>query len=178
MAGALGNAAQPPGGDGSTTAVAQSVRFAMPATGVTWHQARAACANAGKRLCAAEEWRVSCRGDSELTYPYGDAYQPGICNGFAAQRQGVVQAGAMITSVPREDGFFDAGGCVSVHGAYDLSGNVWEWNEDSFLSGSRRGLAGGSFRSNPTGLACVTQDRHAVPDDDNDSYGFRCCDDF
>lgn len=178
MPGALGNPEQPPGGDGSTTAVAQSVRFVMPAVGVTWHQARAACLNAGKRLCAADEWRVSCRGDKELTYPYGDTYQPGLCNGFSAQRGGVVQTGAMIESVPREDGFFDAGGCVSAHGAYDLSGNVWEWNEDSFLSDGRRGLAGGSFRSNSTGLACITEDRHAPPGETNEAYGFRCCDDF
>ena len=40
--GALGNPVQPDGGDGSTTAVAQSVRFALPASGVTWHQAAAA----------------------------------------------------------------------------------------------------------------------------------------
>lgn len=176
--GELGNPSQPPGGDGSTTAIAESVRFATPAAGVTWHQARAACENAGKRLCTAEEWRVTCRGDQELTYPYGDAYRPGVCNGFAATRGGVVEAGAMIEPLPREDGLYDAGGCVSVHGAYDLSGNVWEWNADAYLSGSRRGVAGGSFRSNPAGLACVTEDSHAAPDEVDDAYGFRCCDDF
>ncbi len=178
MGGDLGNAIQPPGGDGSTTAIAQSIRFALPAAGVSWHQARAACANAGKRLCTAQEWQLTCRGDTELTYPYGDSYEPGTCNGFRAARDGIVQAGAMIQSIPRDDGFYDAGGCVSAHGAYDLSGNVWEWNADSFLSGTRRGLSGGSFKSNPAGLACVTDDRHANPDEVNETYGFRCCDDF
>lgn len=178
MGGELGNPAQPPGGDGSTTAVAQSVRFALPASGVTWHQARAACENAGKRLCTAEEWRITCRGDIELTYPYGDTYAPGVCNDFGATRGGVVETGAMIEPVLQDDGSYVAGGCVSVHGAYDLSGNVWEWNADSFLSDQRRGLAGGSFKSNPTGLACVTQDSHAEPDELDDAYGFRCCDDY
>jgi hypothetical protein len=176
--GELGHADQPEGGDGSTTAVAASVRFAHPAAGVSWHQARAACANAGKRLCTAQEWQVTCRGDQELTYPYGETYQPGTCNGFAASRGGVVEAGAMIEAVPREDGGFDAAGCVSVHGAYDLSGNVWEWNADAFLGGARRGLAGGSFRANAAGLRCVTEDSHARPGEVSDAYGFRCCADF
>lgn len=176
--GALGNPEQPEGGDGSTTAVAASVRFAHPAVGVSWFQAQAACANAGKRLCTAQEWQVVCRGDEELAYPYGETYEPGTCNGFGASRGGVVETGAMIESVPRDDGGYDAGGCVSVHGAYDLSGNVWEWNADAFLGDTRRGLAGGSFRSNEAGLRCGTEDAHAPPSEVNDAYGFRCCADY
>lgn len=176
--GELGNPNQPEGGDGSTTVVAQSMRFVRPASRVTWHQAAAACRNAGKRLCSAREWRVACRGDTELTYPYGDTYEGDTCNGFAATRGGVVETGAMIESVIGASGALEAHGCVSTHGAYDLSGNVWEWNADVFLSGARRGLAGGSFRSNPTGLRCVTQDSHADPVEENETYGFRCCVDF
>ena len=176
--GALGNAVQPPGGDGSTLGVARSLRFTLPSRGVTWFQARAACVNAGKRLCTADEWITACGGDEDLTYPYGDAYQPGTCNGFHAARGAPVEAGAMIRPEENEDGFSIAEGCVSTHGAYDLSGNLWEWNGSSYLEGARRGLAGGSFRSNAIGLRCVTGDNHADPAEENDGFGFRCCRDF
>lgn len=173
-AGALGAAVQPADGDGSTTAIAQSKRFVLPARGVTWAQARAACRNAGKRLCTAEEWSSACGGAEALTYPYGEAFGPSVCNGHDALRGDVVETGAMIRAVPGDDGLW-AGGCVSPVGAYDLSGNVWEWNETPYFDGTRRGLIGGSFRSNRVGLRCVIADNHASPDEADDAFGFRCC---
>jgi hypothetical protein len=176
--GSLGNASQPIDGDGSTTAQPASKRFVQPATGVTWFQARAACGNAGKRLCTSDEWTTACRGADDLTYPYGDAYERNVCNGFDATRAAPVETGAMIIGIDRPDGQVEARGCVSADGAYDLSGNVWEWNETGYFDDSRRGLAGGGFRSNRIGLRCVTQDNHAPPDELNDGFGFRCCKDF
>lgn len=176
--GELGNTEQPadaPQGDGSTTVRAMSERFVQPARGLTWFQARAACANAGKRLCTADEWSTVCRGERDATFPYGEAYEAETCNGYDATRDAPVETGAMIVGVPRDDGFFDAFGCVSPNGAYDLSGNVWEWNETGFFENRRRGLAGGSFRSNRTGMRCVTEDNHAEPNIEDDSVGFRCC---
>jgi sulfatase-modifying factor enzyme 1 len=175
FSGDLGNATQSGDGDGSTSAVAQSERFVQPLHGVSWYQARAACANAQKRLCSAEEWTRACRGDGDTTYPYGDAYQPTTCNGYQATRGAPVETGAMIVPVPLMDGTIEAHGCVSQDGAYDMSGNVWEWNSTSYFQGARRGLAGGSFRSNKIGLRCVTEDNHAAPDDHDETYGFRCC---
>jgi formylglycine-generating enzyme required for sulfatase activity len=155
-----------------TTAVSQ--RFVLPARGVTWDQATTACANAGKRLCTADEWQTACRGESDRTYPYGDAWQPGTCNGFDATRGDVVETGGMIFGDQNASGTLEAQGCVSTLGAYDMSGNVWEWNATQFL-GTRRGIAGGGFRSNRIGLRCVTAETHALPDEQNDAFGFRCC---
>lgn len=177
--GLAGNAIQPEAGDGSTTAKAVSARFVQPARGLSWFQARAACENAGKRLCAPTEWTTACRGDLDLTYPYGDVYEPSTCNGFDAIRRAPVETGAMIIGeAETAGGVLTAGGCVSTHGAYDLSGNLLEWNDGRYLEGSRRGLAGGGFRSNRIGLRCVTDDNYALPTEDNDAYGFRCCADF
>jgi hypothetical protein len=173
--GTLGNATQPEGGDGSTTAVAASKRFTLPARGVTWFQASAACRNANKRLCSADEWASACGGTNDATYPYGDTYAPSTCNGFDAIRADVVETGAMIIGRVGPSGVNEAEGCVSEHGAYDMSGNVWEWNDTPYFERTRRGLVGGSFRSNRIGLRCLVQDNHAAPDEANDAFGFRCC---
>ena len=173
--GNLGNQEQPVGGDGSTDAIAEAIRFGVPVGGVSWFQARAACINAGKRLCSAREWLLACRGASDRTFPYGDDYEPGTCNGFDATRGGITEAGALIRPESDDQGPPKAGGCVSENGVYDLSGNLWEWNNDRFLEGSRRGLAGGSFRSNRAGLSCVTEGRHEEPEMALETYGFRCC---
>lgn len=176
--GALGNAEQSGDmGDGSTTARAESTRFAQPLQGVSWFQANAACLNAGKRLCTSDEWTTACRGSRDVTYPYGDEFLPYTCNGYDSGRDAPVEAGAMFRPGLGGDGSEVALGCVSEHGAYDLSGNVWEWNSTAYFEGDRRGLAGGSFRSNEIGMRCVVEDNHAPPAEADESYGFRCCKD-
>jgi hypothetical protein len=154
--------------------VAASTRFVQPARGVTWFQADTACRNAGKRLCTAEEWETACRGPEDVTYPYGDAWEPSTCNGFDATRGDVVETGGMIFGEQGQSGQNEAQGCVSSVGAYDMSGNVWEWNATTFFE-VRRGIAGGGYRSNRIGLRCVTAETHAIPDEQNDAFGFRCC---
>ena len=176
--GVIGNPDQSGGndqGDGTTTAAAVSRRFRLPARSVTWYQARAACLNAGKRLCTNDEWLIACRGSRNLNYPYGDTHRPTACNGHVAGRGDVVETGAMIEAVDDGEGNTIAGGCASQHGAYDLSGNVWEWTSTSFLNGTRRGLIGGSFRSNRVGLRCVLNENFVAPAEVDDAYGFRCC---
>src|SRR6185369_15483032 len=42
--------------------------------------ARAACEQAGKRLCSAEEWVTACRGEQNHRFPYGEDYEAGACN--------------------------------------------------------------------------------------------------
>jgi len=166
-------------GDGSTIVNATSARFVKPLRGVSWYQARAACANSGKRLCSAKEWITACRGDKDQTYPYGETYERQECNGHDSGRKDVVETGAMFkvqTEPVSQQG--RAYGCVTQHGAYDMSGNLWEWNATVYLDNSRRGLVGGSFRSNQTGLRCITEDNYAIPTEADDAYGFRCCVDY
>lgn len=173
--GALGAPVQPAGGDGSTTAIAGAERFAFPSRGVTWHQAAAICRNSGKRLCSDDEWRIACAGPDDATFPYGDDFAPGRCNGFSAGRGDVVQTGAMIEPVITDAGQLVASGCVSPFGVYDLSGNLWEWTATPFLGGAQRGLVGGSYRSNADGLRCVNADASEDPGVAEPTVGFRCC---
>ncbi|MGF1509055.1 MAG: SUMF1/EgtB/PvdO family nonheme iron enzyme [Myxococcota bacterium] len=175
VVGELGNPVQPVGGDGSTTVVARSQRFTMPARGLTWFQAAAACANAGKSLCSAAQWRAACGGNEDTTYPYGDAFVPARCNGFESRRNDAVPTGGFIEGEVDASGFNFALGCTNDFGVYDLSGNLSEWNADAAVQGTRRGLAGGNYRSNEVGLTCLTDDATEVPSVSDPAYGFRCC---
>jgi len=58
----------------------------------------------------------------------------------------------------------------SFYGTYDQGGNVWEWNDA--VSGSSRGLRGGSWGSNSTILQSSFRDVKS-PSSEDDGRGFR-----
>ena len=59
----------------------------------------------------------------------------------------------------------------SSYGTRDQGGNVWEWN-DAVISGSSRGLRGGSFGGNEVALRASNRN-FGVPADENNVVGFR-----
>jgi formylglycine-generating enzyme required for sulfatase activity len=148
----------------------------LPAANVTWCDAFAFCAWAGKRLCGgppvadaggvadggvlATEWGRACSLDGTQAYPYGNTYEA-VCN--------VGTNGARpVGSAPACQGGYA--------GVSDLSGNVAEW------LGSCRAAAGallcrvggGSYSSGPDGVACAAE----VEDGALvylSSRGVRCC---
>jgi len=144
--------------------VACSRKGAMPWVNVTWDEAKAACEAAGSRLCNADEWGDACdgvKGSGGSVYPYGNTYSGSTCNGSDAGKGGAVPTGSM-------------SGCVSGFGAYDMSGNVWEWTNEA--SGSNRVIRGGSFYNDSDGLGCAS--RYVLYPALSDGYfGFRCCQD-
>jgi hypothetical protein len=155
--------------DGSTTARALVVLGALPASSISWYQAVAACANAGKRLCSVAEWELACRGPKGYAYPYGEANDETACNGFFAY--GVEQ--------PAATGSY--GRCHSDFGAYDMSGNVEEWTatpvERVVGTGALidRAVRGGGYGANAAALACAGPEFHAPPGSVALDRGFRCC---
>ncbi len=60
-------------------------------------------------------------------------------------------------------------GSGSAYGTYDQGGNVWQWN-DAILSGSERGLRGGSWHN---GSMMSNLSRLASPDFERSDGGFR-----
>ncbi len=119
---------------------------------VNWFQATKTCKSKGKRLCKLKEWKKACGS----RYPYGRRFDPNKCN------------------TQDEDGFERAKGkagafkrCRSSSGAYDMSGNVFEWVEE-------QRVAGGSFESDEEMASC----RYSSPKSPRSAgadVGFRCC---
>ncbi len=157
-----------------------------PITGVNWCQAYLYCAWAGKELCGApdggigdpnrwtdpvdSEWFHACsrNNDGLHDYPYGNTYAPATCNGAD------YGADAALPSVAS---------CVGGYpGVFDLSGNVWEWENRCFPAGDA-GLVGegdfcftrgGSFTETSANLTCGVGIGYSRESQAN-NIGFRCC---
>ncbi|MCC6523080.1 MAG: SUMF1/EgtB/PvdO family nonheme iron enzyme [Polyangiaceae bacterium] len=152
-------------------------------------EAKAACENAGKRLCTFEEWRLACGGERRLKYPYGDKYEQGACNVFREAHPAAVlhDNPAIGHNDPRLNLVESKGKpllrktgatprCKSEwegDAAYDMVGNVDEWFE-----GDPSGGFGGGFYARATKEGCDWYTtKHPFPYADY-SLGVRCCADL
>lgn len=90
-----------------------------PIVFVSWHDAKAYCEWAGKRLPSDEEWEKAARGTDGRMFPWGNAFDIDRVN--SPVRWTRLKRDGDTTPV----GAFPDG--VSPYGAYDMSGNVWEW---------------------------------------------------
>jgi len=132
----------------------------MPWTNMSREVARAACERAGKRLCRHDEWITACRGPVDTAYPYGDGYEPETCNGidtYGRGNQRLLPTGSMPD-------------CTNEIGAFDLSGNVWEIDEN--VPGWVHGGAYNCIDSESLHLCSYNQDFGTDP---GSNVGFRCC---
>jgi len=147
-----------------------------PASCVTWAQAGAYCAWAGRRLPSEAEWEKAARGSDGNKYPWGnDEPTCALANmagcGDAAIAVGSLSAGA------------------SPYGALDMAGNVVELVADRYDAayyagsptsdppgppgGSRYTGRGGGFKSDPEFLRTSKRDWYDASDAAA-SLGFRC----
>jgi formylglycine-generating enzyme required for sulfatase activity len=105
-----------------------------PVVYVSWRDAAAYAEWAAVRLLSEEEWEKAARGIDGRVFPWGDAFDPALCN----TREGGIGA---TTPVGRYSPDGD-----SPCGCADMAGNVWEWMAGEWSPGSgRRVLRGGSF---------------------------------
>jgi hypothetical protein len=144
--------------------IAMSNPGVTPWSLVTWPEAQAGCAAAGKRLCDEAEWTAACVGPAPGTlYPYGGIsdYTAHTCNGADHDVGAPVNTGSIATC---EGGF---------PGIFDMSGNMFEWTSACTTTCAMRG---GSFSTggDHITLRCGGSTEW-VTTGGTAFIGFRCC---
>lgn len=136
---------------------------AIPTTNIVHGEARALCEKQGKRLCSELEWERACKGPSQHTFEYGDAYREDIC-------------GTGTPVVPRPSGINV--GCQSDFGVHDMHGGVFEWTNSVWNRGdtspNRISVRGGNDITAEVVARCANSEPKS-PDAKAASIGFRCC---
>lgn len=160
-----------------------------PVVYVDWCNAYAYCKDVNKRLCGAigggsnyygdfsnaltSQWYRACSAGGNYAFPYGNTYQPYFCDGLDywnddSSRMQTVSVGSLTNCVTSSPGYA---------GVYDLSGNVWEW-EDSCNGSGALGtcrVRGGAFHDFLGSYIPCDFDNLNYRQSVGSNFGFRCC---
>lgn len=142
----------------------------LPWTEVSQPEAAAACASIGARLCMGAEWDNGCYGPNRSTYPYGNTYDPNVCNVLESP-DGCLTGTCQLVPTGQY------GGCRSASGVWDMSGNASEWVADQRSFGEEvYEVRGGNYASaDDATIRCRNAHFWREADYRDPMLGFRCC---
>ncbi len=178
--------------EGPTSTIAD--RQNHPAVHLSWNDANAYCAWAGKRLPTEAEWEYAARGGLESRrFAWGDELTPNgrwNCN---------IWQGRFPQVNTLDDGFLTTAPVKSFRpngfGLWNMAGNVWEWCSDWFSpdyyrespasspagpeSGEQRVMRGGSYLCHDSycNRYRVAARSSNTPESFSGNLGFRCAND-
>ncbi len=145
----------------------------LPATNISWDEAKAACEHFGGRLPTEAEWEYAARAGSRTAWSFGDDEKK-----LGEHAWYEANAGSAAHPVGTKK--------PNAWGVHDMHGNVWEWVGDWHgpypiaaqrdptgpTTGTSRVLRGGSFFP-PRSLRSADRDGF-LPEGRNGFIGFRC----
>jgi hypothetical protein len=154
----------------------------VPQAHISYREAKAACRNAGKRLCAPREWESACKGAAQTKFPYGEDFVAGVCvdtgrtspsatlypatKAFSYEGMNDPRLNQLPNTVEKTG---HAAACTNELGVFDMVGNLHEWAADARFHG------GYYLDTKSNGLGCdYVTGTHAGQYYDY-SIGFRCC---
>ena len=146
-----------------------------PLANASFDQAKQACAESGKRLCTAQEWRRACTGSDKQRFGYGDTYERERCHTASSLDSG--HTSMMLA----QEFLVDSGSkqYCQTDGVFDLIGNLEEWVLDDWQGrvGSLEGGAWYTFRTyaDCSGNYSRQPDYRTPMNRPVYSAGFRCC---
>lgn len=153
-------------------------REGHPVVHVSWNDAAAYCAWAGRRLPSEAEWEYAARGGLEgKRFPWGDELLPG------GRHQCNIWQGRFPAYNSLEDGYAGTAPAQSFppngYGLYNVAGNVWEWCADAFRPADAPGarvIRGGSYlcHADYCNRYRVAARSGNTPDSSTGNMGFRC----
>jgi formylglycine-generating enzyme required for sulfatase activity len=132
-----------------------------PVVNVSYAEAEAFAAWAGKRLPTADEWEKAARGSDGRAYPWGDEFDASAVNCREA----------MLNTTTPVDRY---AGSASPYGVCDMVGNVAEWVASD--DGNVR-FRGGSFLDDERNVRVTSKFVTASPNFKSFFIGFRCAQD-